>query len=120
MASVESEKKKLLLQLEAEREINNELRKNFEETACQLDRTYKENPESLHDDKEGRVEDINEGANNSPSHMDTKTDIMEIPRMKRRLAQMENELKRTRSKLLSAQSTLKVRVKVKFRYVYAL
>ena len=43
----------------------------------------------------------------SLEELQEKSDAMEIPRMKRRLAQTENELKRTRTKLLSAQSTLK-------------
>ena len=44
----------------------------------------------------------------SLENMEAKNDIMEVPRMKRRLAQTENELKRTRTKLLNSQATLKV------------
>ena len=36
------------------------------------------------------------------------SDAMEIPRMKRKMQQLENELRRTKTKLLSAQKTMQV------------
>lgn len=44
---------------------------------------------------------------------DCATDAMELPRLKRRLQQMENEVRRTKTKLLNIQATMKVRQGVK-------
>ncbi len=100
MASSEIERKKQVLQLESLRETNNELQKQIEDTSyCSLE------------EKRGEDEDASVSVKKSTGvELDTQSDdAMELPRIRRRLAQMENELKRTRTKLLNTQSTMKVK-----------
>lgn len=56
---------------------------------------------------DGRVSE--EESKSLPLTDDSAADPMELPRMKQRLQQMENELRRTRIKLLNFQATMKVR-----------
>lgn len=99
------EKAQITRRLESVREANNELRKQIEEFTSQSDiicgnkkrspedKCHTESPKKKPED---HVQDQEEN------------DVMEVPRMRRRLAQSENELRRTRTKLLGSQSTLKV------------
>ena len=95
------EKAQIAIRLESVREANNELRKQIEEFTSQ--------PEINCGGKQRSSEDEchTESPRKKPEDQE-ESDVMEIPRMRRRLAQSENELKRTRTKLLSSQSTLKV------------
>lgn len=90
---------KLMLQVEGLKKTNRELHQQIEET----DNNYEKMDDLQNSDQEG--ESIT-GETQEPAG--SRIDEMEIPRMKRRLLQADNELKRTRSKLLSSQSTLKV------------
>lgn len=102
------EKIQLSMQLEGARETSRELLKQIEDIA-QGDTEGSTGMKSL--DEDGAVESNDEPRRRSTvEEMEGKSDAMEIPRMRRRLAQTENELKRTRTKLLSAQSTLKVKI----------
>lgn len=105
MASLEvasREKVQLALQLEGTREANRELIKQMEDIAAQ---THRENGKKGFD-QDSATEFISDEPRRKSS--EGLEDAMEVPRLRRRLAQTENELKRTRVKLLSAQSTLKV------------
>lgn len=107
MASLEVvklEKVQLAMQLESTRETNRELVKQIDDIAAH---THREENGRKGLDQEGAAEFINKEEPRRKSSNELE-DAMEIPRMRRRLAQTENELKRTRVKLLSAQSTLKV------------
>ena len=102
MKSLKSEKMQLVMQLESAREMNKELMGD-EATASCSHNSVEENERRSCD------EDVAESSHGpQQSKTEGTVDAMEVPRIKRRLAQMENELKRTRTKLLSSQSTLKV------------
>lgn len=96
-----AEKAQLTGQVEVLQETNAELHKRLEEASLR-----------------SRCDSVEEGAPQEANGGDieqvkgkswgVQSDLMEVPRMKRKILQMENELKRTRSKLLNTQSTLKV------------
>lgn len=105
MATVEvvkTEKTQLKVQLEALMETNKELHKQIEEFAFQSN-----NIERLVSTHESHTDDDTCAIRGGPLDID-RADHMEIPRMQRRILQLENELKRTRTRLLTSQSTLKV------------
>lgn len=98
------EKTQIAIRLDSVREANNELRKQIEEFTSLPDINCGGKKRSSEDEchtesPRKRLEDQDQEEN----------DVMEIPRMRRRLAQTENELKRTRTKLLGSHSTLKVK-----------
>lgn len=99
-----AENKQLVLELKFLRESKKELQRQIEEDRIkhQLDKSGEEVDEENSSDQQ-----VPSTPSASKDQVSTQ-DVMELPRMKRRLAQMENKLKRTRTKLLSAQSTLKV------------
>lgn len=103
------EKIQLAIQLEGAREEHRELMKQTEDIKSQTP-THGEEYGKQHSFDEDHTMESSDGSlrRKSIEELEVRSDAMEIPRMRRRLAQTENELKRTRTKLLSAQSTLKV------------
>lgn len=100
------EKLQLVMQLENVRRENKELVKQIE--SVQSHTLVYENGKQDSLDEDRALESSNDPlGGKSLEELEEKSDAMEIPRLRRRLAQTENELKRTRTKLLSAQSTLK-------------
>lgn len=103
------EKIQLAIQLEGAREEHKELMKQIDDMNSQTRTHGEETRKQCSCDDDCTMESSSEPLRRkSIAELEGKSDAMEIPRMKRRLAQTENELKRTRTKLLSAQSTLKV------------
>ena len=102
---MKAEKAQLSGQVDVLQETNTELHKQLEEFSFQS--TCHEE-----DREEGRGQEAHNGTGKQwgvgNADISRSNDLMEVPRMRRRLVQMENELKRTRSKLLNSQSTLKV------------
>ena len=104
---METEKQQLVLQLKATTEANRELQKYNEE----CDHEYSESDQESSKHENGKKHDDENRTNGEASLisvLDGKDDVLELHRIKKRLAQVENELKRTRTKLLSAQATMKV------------
>lgn len=101
-----AERAQLTGQLDILQETNTELHKQIEEftlqSRCHVDEC------SSQESNGDNVKDVSIIRDKAWGGETSLNDLMEVPRMRRRLVQMENELKRTRSKLLNSQSTLKV------------
>ena len=99
METIRAEKIQLTVQLEALKEVNFELKEQLGEIPVL--------PGDGRDKKQSPgVDETNNG--DTAKDQVSEDDQLELPRMRRRILQAENELKRTRTKLLNSQSTLKV------------
>lgn len=115
MASVRSEKSKLVDDLATLQDTNKDLQKQMEEFTLPLEYPMKDSEvQSTTPEADARHSSLTSPQDkswdvDSGVSVGSLNDLMEVPRMRRRLVQMENELKRTRTKLLNSQSTLKVK-----------
>ncbi len=98
------EKSQQAVQLEALKEMNHELQEQLKEST----HTIRLNSEGQDRKWSPSVDGTSANSGDDITGKCSEDDVMEVPRMRRRILQAENELKRTRTKLLSSQSTLKV------------
>lgn len=99
------EKSQLIIQLEATKEMNQELQRQLRESSCTASSDVQNGKRSLSMDGLGERNDI---VTKEKALGSSEDDLLEVPRMRRRILQAENELKRTKTKLLGSQTTLKV------------